>query len=36
MNLVGVESYTQKVVLGVVILLAVMLDMVKRRVKRAA
>jgi ribose transport system permease protein len=34
MNLVGVESYTQKVVLGVVILLAVMLDMVKRRVKR--
>jgi ribose transport system permease protein len=34
MNLVGVESYTQKVVLGVVILLAVMMDMVKRRVKR--
>ncbi len=34
MNLVGVESYTQKVVLGVVILLAVMLDMVKRRGKR--
>jgi len=35
MNLVGVESYTQKVVLGVVILLAVMLDMLKRRVMKA-
>jgi ribose transport system permease protein len=34
MNLKGVESYTQKVVLGVVILLAVMLDMLKRRGKR--
>jgi ribose transport system permease protein len=31
MNLTGVESYTQKVVLGVVILGAVLLDMVKRR-----
>lgn len=31
MNLVGVESYMQKVVLGVVILLAVMLDKNKRK-----
>lgn len=31
MNLRGVESYTQKVVLGLVILGAVMLDMLKRR-----
>jgi ribose transport system permease protein len=31
MNLTGVESYTQKVVLGVVILLAVLLDMLKQR-----
>lgn len=31
MNLVGVESYTQKVVLGLVILGAVLLDMVKKR-----
>lgn len=31
MNLTGVESYTQKVVLGLVILGAVMLDMLKRR-----
>jgi len=31
MNLTGVESYTQKVVLGVVILGAVLLDMLKRR-----
>jgi ribose transport system permease protein len=31
MNLTGVESYTQKVVLGVVILLAVLLDMLKKR-----
>src|SRR5258708_39963189 len=30
MNLTGVESYTQKVVLGLVILGAVLLDMVKR------
>lgn len=34
MNLVGVEAYKQKVVLGVVILLAVMLDMLKRSAKR--
>ena len=31
MNLTGVESYTQKVVLGTVILGAVLLDMLKRR-----
>jgi ribose transport system permease protein len=31
MNLTGVESYTQKVVLGLVILGAVMLDMIKKR-----
>jgi ribose transport system permease protein len=31
MNLTGVESYTQKVVLGLVILAAVLLDLVKRR-----
>lgn len=31
MNLTGVESYTQKVVLGFVILLAVLLDMVKKK-----
>jgi ribose transport system permease protein len=31
MNLTGVESYTQKVVLGVVILGAVFLDMLKKR-----
>lgn len=31
MNLTGVESYTQKVVLGAVILGAVMLDLLKRR-----
>jgi len=31
MNLTGVESYTQKVILGLVILGAVMLDMLKRR-----
>lgn len=31
MNLTGVESYTQKVVLGMVILLAVLLDMLKKR-----
>lgn len=31
MNLTGVESYTQKVVLGLVILGAVMLDMLKKR-----
>jgi ribose transport system permease protein len=31
MNLTGVESYTQKVVLGLVILGAVLLDMMKRR-----
>ncbi|MFK7846386.1 MAG: ABC transporter permease [Rhodothermales bacterium] len=31
MNLTGVESYTQKVVLGLVILLAVLLDMLKKR-----
>jgi ribose transport system permease protein len=31
MNLTGVESYTQKVVLGIVILGAVLLDMLKRR-----
>ena len=30
MNLTGVESYTQKVVLGLVILGAVTLDMLKR------
>ena len=31
MNLTGVESYTQKVVLGLVILGAVLLDMLKKR-----
>ena len=31
MNLTGVEPYTQKVVLGLVILGAVLLDMLKRR-----
>jgi ribose transport system permease protein len=31
MNLTGVEPYTQKVVLGLVILGAVLLDMVKQR-----
>ncbi len=31
MNLTGVESYTQKVVLGLVILAAVLLDMLKKR-----
>lgn len=31
MNLTGVQSYTQKVVLGVVLLLAVLLDMLKKR-----
>jgi ribose transport system permease protein len=31
MNLTGVESYTQKVVLGLVILGAVLLDTLKRR-----
>ncbi|MBM3834966.1 MAG: ABC transporter permease [Verrucomicrobia bacterium] len=31
MNLTGVESYTQKVILGLVILGAVLLDMLKRR-----
>jgi ribose transport system permease protein len=31
MNLTGVESYTQKVVLGFVILGAVLLDMLKKR-----
>lgn len=35
MNLVGVESYKQKVVLGAVILLAVMLDMLKKRKGKA-
>jgi ribose transport system permease protein len=32
MNLCGIESYTQKVVLGLVILLAVLFDMLKKRV----
>jgi ribose transport system permease protein len=32
MNLCGIESYTQKVVLGAVILLAVLFDMLKKRV----
>lgn len=36
MNLTGVESYTQKVVLGLVILGAVLLDMLKRRGLRRA
>jgi len=36
MNLTGVESYTQKVVLGLVILGAVLLDMLKKRGWRAA
>jgi ribose transport system permease protein len=36
MNLTGVESYTQKVVLGLVILGAVLLDMLKRRGWRGA
>ncbi|MBT5717330.1 MAG: ABC transporter permease, partial [Opitutae bacterium] len=31
MNLTGVQSYTQKVVLGIVLLLAVLLDMFKKR-----
>ena len=31
MNLTGVQSYTQKVVLGIVLLLAVLLDMLKKR-----
>jgi ribose transport system permease protein len=31
MNLTGVESYTQKVVLGLVILGAVLLDTIRRR-----
>jgi ribose transport system permease protein len=31
MNLTGVESYTQKVVLGLVILGAVLLDMLRRK-----
>ena len=31
MNLTGVESYTQKVVLGAVILGAVLLDLLKKR-----
>jgi hypothetical protein len=35
MNLTGVESYSQKVVLGLVILGAVLLDMLKRRDWRA-
>ena len=35
MNLTGVESYTQKVVLGLVILGAVLLDRVKKRGWRA-
>jgi ribose transport system permease protein len=36
MNLTGVESYTQKIVLGLVILGAVLLDMLKRRGLRLA
>ena len=35
MNLTGIESYTQKVVLGLVILAAVLLDALKRRGLRA-
>ena len=31
MNLTGVQSYTQKVVLGMVLLAAVLLDMIKKR-----
>ena len=31
MNLTGVQSYTQKVVLGLVLLSAVLLDLVKKR-----
>jgi ribose transport system permease protein len=31
MNLTGVQSYTQKVVLGLVLLTAVLLDMLKKR-----
>jgi ribose transport system permease protein len=31
MNLTGIESYTQKVVLGLVILAAVLIDMIKKR-----
>ena len=34
MNLTGVESYTQNVVLGVVLLLAVLLDQAKRKFTR--
>jgi len=36
MNLTGVESYTQKVVLGLVILGAVLLDRLKQRFGFAA
>ncbi len=36
MNLVGVESYKQKVVLGAVILFAVMIDMMKKKKVRTA
>ena len=31
MNLTGVQSYTQKVVLGIVLLSAVLLDMIKKK-----
>jgi len=31
MNLTGVESYTQKVVLGAIIVAAVLIDRLKRR-----
>jgi len=34
MNLTGVESYTQKVVLGLVLLRTVLLDMLKKRGSR--
>jgi len=33
MNLIGLESYTQKIVLGGIILLAVLLDMMKKRLR---
>jgi ribose/xylose/arabinose/galactoside ABC-type transport system permease subunit len=36
MNLIGIESYTQKIVLGAVILLAVVIDELRKRYLRRA
>jgi ribose/xylose/arabinose/galactoside ABC-type transport system permease subunit len=36
MNLIGIESYTQKIVLGAVILLAVVIDELRKRYLRKA